>query len=137
MTTEGNIRIITCLFNEVFNARNLQVIDDLVYEDVINHEETGIDRTPGIKGFTREAELFLDAFPGAAISIEDMIAQNDKVFVRWRLQGTHRGEFAGIQATDRKVDVVGMIVYRLKDLRIIEYWGLFDIHGLKLQLGVE
>jgi steroid delta-isomerase-like uncharacterized protein len=132
-----NIRIINHLFDEVFKARNMQIIDELVAEEVINHEVTGIDRTPGLEGFRREIKLFLDAFPNAAISAEDIVAQNDKVVVRWRLQGNHGGEFAGIQATGRYVDVVGIIIYRLENRKIKEYWGLFDFHGLTLQLGVE
>ena len=132
-----NTRIITHLFDEVFNARNMQIIDELVDEDVINHEVTGVDRAPGLEGFRRETKLFLDAFPNAAITAEDIVAQNDKVVVRWRLQGTHWGEFVGIQATGRYVDVVGIIIYRLENRKIKEYWGLFDLHGLRLQLGVE
>lgn len=137
MTITENIRIITQLFEEVFSARNLEIAFELVAEDVISHEVTGIDRTPGLEGFRREAKLFLDAFPDAVISAEDVVAQNDKVVVRWRLQGTHLGEFAGINATGREVDVVGITIYRLEKRKIMEYWGLFDLHGLKNQLGVE
>jgi predicted ester cyclase len=110
-----NIRIINHLFDEVFKARNMQIIDELVAEEVINHEVTGIDRTPGLEGFRREIKLFLDAFPNAAISAEDIVAQNDKVVVRWRLQGNHGGS---LLESRQLVDMLMLSESLFTDLRI-------------------
>ena len=81
-------------------------------------------------------KLFESAFPRYKLIIEDMIAEGDKVAVRATFQGIHRGEFMGIQPTSKEVTISGMLIYRITNGKIVEFWMSFDNLGLMEQLGV-
>jgi len=67
--------------------------------------------------------LFHTAFPDASYTIYDLIGESDKVVARWSLTGTHRETFLGVSPTEKQVIVNGIIIYRLEDGKIVEYWG--------------
>jgi predicted ester cyclase len=77
------------------------------------------------------------AFPCYELIAEEMLGEDDKVAVRFALRATHRGEFMGIPATGRQIDVPGMIIYRVADGKIAEHWLLVDSMTLMQQLGVQ
>ncbi len=79
--------------------------------------------------------LFRTPFPDARFPLYDLIAEGDRVVARWGLQGSHRAEFMGVPPTGRRVEVTGMVIYRLAGGEIVEYWGNFDTLGLMQQLG--
>jgi predicted ester cyclase len=81
-------------------------------------------------------KLFESAFPRYKLIIEDMIAEGDKVAVRATFWGIHRGEFMGIQPTSKEVTISGMLIYRIANGKIVEYWMNFDNLRLMEQLGV-
>lgn len=76
------------------------------------------------------------AFPRYVLFVEDLIAEHDKAVVRFRLRATHEGDFMGIPATGRQVDVPGIIIYRVADQQIVEHWMQIDSMALMQQLGV-
>lgn len=76
------------------------------------------------------------AFPHYELVVEDLIAEGDKVNVRARFRGVHRGEFMGIPATGREFDVAAFVTYRISNNRIVEHWLLPDSLALMQQLGV-
>ena len=78
---------------------------------------------------------FVTAFPDSAIQIEDCIAEGDTVVTRWRLNGTHRGEFQGIPATGRAVEFDGIEFNRVRDGKFVEHVSQFDLAGLMRQLS--
>ena len=75
-------------------------------------------------------------FPRYEMPIEDMIAEDDKVMIRTRLIGTHAGEFMGIPATGKQVDVPGVVIYRIEDGKIAQHWIFLDNMTLMQQLGL-
>ena len=79
-------------------------------------------------------KLFESAFPRYKLTIEDMIAEDDKVAVGATLQGIHRGEFMGIKPTSKEVTISGMLIYRIANGKIVEHWMNFDNLGLMEQL---
>jgi predicted ester cyclase len=81
-------------------------------------------------------KLFESAFPRYKLTIDDMIAEGDKVAVRVTFQGIHRGEFMSIKPTSKEVTVSGMLIYRIANGKIVEHWMNFDNLGLMEQLGV-
>jgi steroid delta-isomerase-like uncharacterized protein len=83
-------------------------------------------------GFMRE---FTTAFPDSRITIEDCVAEGDKVVSRWSLVGTHEGAFKGIPATGRSVRFAGLEFNRVKDGRFVEHVSQFDLAGLLAQIG--
>jgi steroid delta-isomerase-like uncharacterized protein len=135
MSQKGNKGLVQRLFDDVFNARQYGALEELIAENLLSHEASGFISEAGIQGFRQEIELIFNAFPDAAISIEDMVTENDRVVVRWRLRGTHHGELFTIPGTNRSVDFQGMTIYRLENQKIIEYWGVFDRFGLMSQMS--
>jgi predicted ester cyclase len=77
------------------------------------------------------------AFPDRADFIEDMIAEDDRVGMLWRLTGTHRGNFLGIPATGKKIDIYEIGFFRVSDGRITDGWFMADEAGLLKQLGAQ
>lgn len=80
-------------------------------------------------------DMFEAAFPLYELIVEDMIAEGDEVAVRATFRGTHLGEFAGIPATEREVEIPVFLIYRIEDGLIAEHWMQADVMGLMQQLG--
>ena len=135
MSAEANKAVIRRLFEDVYNRGDVDVIDEIVAEDVIGHDATSDEPKRGRASVKQVAILFRTAFPGAHYPLADLIAEEDKVVARWGLQGIHQAEFMGVAATQRAVKVTGIVIYRLAEQKIVEYWGNFDTLGLMRQLG--
>jgi steroid delta-isomerase-like uncharacterized protein len=84
----------------------------------------------------RGAAAMAEAFPDLRTAEADSVKEGDKVAFRWLLSGTHKGEFMGVAATGRRVEVMGMDIVRVADGEIAEHWGEFDAMGLLRQIGV-
>ena len=136
MSLEANKAIIRRLFAEVFNQGDVDVLDEIVAEDVLGHDATSAEPKRGRASVKQVAILFRTAFPDAQYPLADLIAEDDRVVARWGLQGIHQAEFMGVAPTQRAVNVNGIIIYRLAQGKIIEYWGNFDTLGLMRQMGV-
>jgi predicted ester cyclase len=80
---------------------------------------------------------FEAAFPRYELVVDEMLAEGDKVMVRFTFRGMHRGEFMGIPATGKPVAVPGLIIYRIANSKIIDHWMLTDAMTLMQQLGVK
>jgi predicted ester cyclase len=83
----------------------------------------------------QEAADFRRGFPDVVSTIEDLIAEGDKVVARWTSHATHRGEYMGIPPTGREVEFTGISVYRIERNRITESWTVEDELGLMRQIG--
>jgi predicted ester cyclase len=83
----------------------------------------------------QEAANFRRGFPDVVSTIEDLIAEGDKVVARWRSRATHRGEYVGVPPTGKEVEFTGISVYRIEGDRIGESWTIEDELGLRRQLG--
>ena len=136
MSVKLNKAVINRLFAEVFNQGQVDAIDELVAENVIGHDATSDEPKHGRASVKQVASLFRTAFQGAQYPVADLIDEGDKVVARWGLQGIHQAEFMGVTPTQRPVNVTGIIIYRLAEQKIVEYWGNFDTLGLMRQLGV-
>jgi steroid delta-isomerase-like uncharacterized protein len=80
-------------------------------------------------------EAMWAAFPGIQLTIDDTIAEGDRLAVRFHLDGEHQGEFMGVPATGRTIVLSGQTVLRFRDGRIVERWTTADLLGLMMQLG--
>ena len=121
---------------DLINAGDIDGFGDLLADDFVEHEETpGLEPTKaGVKAFFR---MYVAAFPDLRFRPEDMIASGDKVVTRARVTGTHQGEFLGIPATGKSVDVQIIDIVRFGDDGLgHEHWGVFDAMALMQQLGV-
>jgi steroid delta-isomerase-like uncharacterized protein len=136
MATDSNKALIRRLFDEVFNRGAVEVIEELVAEHVLGHDATSQEPKRGRASVKQVAILFRTAFPDADYPLLDLIAEGDKVVARWELRGTHLGRFMGVPPSAKPVYVTGIVIYRVENQQIVEYWGNFDTLGLMRQLGV-
>jgi steroid delta-isomerase-like uncharacterized protein len=76
------------------------------------------------------------AFPDAHTTIEEMVGEGDLVAKRWTYRGTHKGEFMGIPATDKKIEMTAITIYRISGGKVAECWWNYDSLGMMQQIGV-
>lgn len=131
----ANKQIARRLIDEVWGKRNLDAIDELVSPDYVGHEPTQPKPIRGPAGFREFVGVYLTAFPDGRITIEDQVAEGDRVATRWTGRGTHTGDLMGITPTGKEVTVSGLTIDRLADGKIVESWQLFDALGMLVQLG--
>ena len=101
--------------------------------DVVAHTTT-VD-LKGWEGWKQYANMFLTAFPDLELTTEDLIAEGDKVVVRWSAHGTHRGPLRNLKPTGKHMKVTGVAIYRFVDNKVAEGWALNDTLGMMQQLG--
>jgi steroid delta-isomerase-like uncharacterized protein len=135
VSTEENKAIFRRYVEEVGNEGILEVADE-IFSTYLAHQSDGsvLERGPeDVKRFMGE---FREAFDGFHTTIEDQVAEGDRVVTRWRMKGTHRGEFRGIAPTGAELDVTGIGIFRFSDGKVVESWDNFDQLGMMRQLGV-
>ena len=134
MSAADNKAVIRRLYNEVFQGWHLSVIDDLVAPDFVGHEMPA-GTPPGPEGFRQFYARLRSAFPDLRYTIDDLLAEGDKVVVRWTWSCTHAGVFRGIVPTGRRATVTGMAIYRLAGGKIVERWVELSMHRLLQELS--
>jgi steroid delta-isomerase-like uncharacterized protein len=133
-TTQRNKEIVH-RFIDAWNEADFEVIDDLVAADARHHDPMDPPDLPrGLAGEKRLLERYQSACPDARLEIEDLLAEGDRVAVRWTATGTHEGEFMGVEPTGNEVTITGFEVTEVGDGEIVESWSLFDALGLLRQL---
>jgi steroid delta-isomerase-like uncharacterized protein len=116
------------------NAGNVARLRALAAPDCIVH--LGGRPSQDIAAAERFVVSFRVAFPDGPLSIDDLIAEGDRVAHRWTVHGTHQRDFEGIPATGRLVTMTGIFIYRIAGGRVVEIWASVDDLGLLQQLGV-
>jgi steroid delta-isomerase-like uncharacterized protein len=81
--------------------------------------------------------MFRQGFPDLNVGIEEIIAKGDRVTSRFIIKGTHEGEFMGIPATGKKIELSGILISRIENGKIVEEWQELDNMGFMMQLGME
>jgi steroid delta-isomerase-like uncharacterized protein len=124
-TLEANKAVIRHYKTGILNERDLDALDEVVGEDYMDHSAFP-HQGPGREGLkTRIATLWHALDP--QWTIHDMIAEGDKVVIRWSHTGTHRGEFLGIPPSGRPFTLGGIDIYRLSDGLMVEHWNVVDL----------
>lgn len=124
MSTDQNKAIVRRLWEEVWNQHNLALCDEIFDAAYAAHE----------KGFV---PVMRSAFPDLHYTIEDLIAEGNKVVTRFRFTATHAGEFLGVAGTGKPITLTGIWIHRLAGGRIVEgqQWGQWDALGFLPQVG--
>lgn len=135
MSTE-NAALLRRWFDEVWNQGRTDAVDEMFSADGIAYGlgEAGVD-VRGPAAFKPFVERMRGAFPDFALTIEDTVAEGDRVAARWTARMTHRGDHLGIPATGKEVIITGMTIVRVRDGQIVEGWNNWDIAGMMHQLG--
>jgi steroid delta-isomerase-like uncharacterized protein len=134
MSLEENKNIVR-RYQEIYNSNNLDALLEVVSEDLLTPKiMPGIP--PGIEGAKAAHQIMLAGFPDYQTTIEDLIAEGDKVVARITMTGTHTGDFMGIPPTGKHISFTGIYVSKIANGRIVEHWGEEDGVSLMQQLGV-
>jgi steroid delta-isomerase-like uncharacterized protein len=120
----------------VFEQGNIDLLDELLAPDYVNHTPATPDLPTGPEGVKGVVTMFRSAMPDLRVVIEDMIAEGDKVATRYRLEGTHEGELFGVPPTGRRLSIESITVERVSEGRIREHWRVTDSLDMMQQLGV-
>jgi steroid delta-isomerase-like uncharacterized protein len=135
MSTEKNKAIVRRFVDEVQRAGNIDAIDELCSPDFVNHSAP-----PGVpsncEGVKQVTAMFRQAFPDSYFTVEDMVAEGEKVATRKTFHGTHQGAFMGIPPTGQQVSIGLIDIVRIVDGQVVEHWSVGDNLGMMQQLGV-
>lgn len=133
--SEESKTVVRRFLDDGFNGRNLMVLDEVVADDFTNHDPPFPGLAPGVDGMKQIFGAFWSAFPDVRATVEDLIAESDKVVLSTVLEGTHDGELAGIPPTGRRVRIRVNEIFRVSGGKLRERWGIVDQMGLMQQLG--
>jgi steroid delta-isomerase-like uncharacterized protein len=136
MSAESNKALSRRLLEEAFNAGNIDVIDELVTTDFVNHDAALPEPMVGPDAAKATISGYRTAFPDLRITIEEQIADDQGVATRWSAKGTHEGDLMGMAPTGKQATVTGITIDRIVDGRIAESWTNWDTLGMLQQLGV-
>jgi steroid delta-isomerase-like uncharacterized protein len=124
------------LFEAMGTKGELPPLNDLIAENYHDHDPSNDQDAIGLDAIRREMGMWRGAFD-FTFTLDDQIAQGDRVCTRWTWNGTHKGDFLGIPSTGRTVGMTGTTIFRCReDGKIIEGWWQYDRLGLMAQLGV-
>ncbi len=134
MSVEENKIIVRRLYQEFFNKGNLAIADELIAPNYVNHSAPP-EQEPGPEGVKQRGAGLRTAFPDLCTTIEDIVAEGDRVVARITSRGTHRGTHLGVHPTGKLVLWTGVDIFVIRAGKLVEAWGFFDELSLLKQLG--
>ena len=118
----------------ILSEGDFDAIPEVIAAEYREHDPANEVDTEGADGVRAEFTMFRSAFD-FRITVEDQLAEGDRVANRWTFRGPHIGEFAGVAATEKKVVMTGVVIFRFADGKIQEAWWNWDTLGLLRQIG--
>ena len=123
--SEENKELVRRYYADVLNGRNLDAVADYYADERI------------VEGVRRGCFAYFQAFPDLHLSVDELIAEGDRVFCRSTMTGTHDGEYKGIPGTGRHISSESAEVFRIAEGKFVGYWCLANVAGLMRQLTEE
>jgi len=131
MSLEENKAIVRKVY-EAFNERNTDMADEIIAPDYVDYT----NQIQGLESGKKFMTMFWEGFPDIYWSIEDIIAEGDKVWVRAKITGTHTGEYRGLAPTGKKFTISAVDIWHVVNGKIVECWAVDDWMDCFKQLGV-
>jgi predicted ester cyclase len=131
MSTAENKATYKHFIDEILNGRDLSAVPRYTPASFVDHRHL---ESSGIEGTQKFLASVFAAFPDIVFTPEDMVAEGDRVVVRFSIVGTHKGEFMGVAPTGKRVRWSGINIGRVVNGQIVELWGEGDFFGLMRQL---
>jgi steroid delta-isomerase-like uncharacterized protein len=131
-----NKAIVRRLYGEVWNARRTEVVNEIISLSHALHGTITEGSAIGPEAYKATVTRFLTGFPDLRFSIDDMFGEDEKLVVSWNISGTHKGEFMGIPATNKKVSADGITIHHIVNGKIMDSYASLDVLGMIRQLGV-
>jgi steroid delta-isomerase-like uncharacterized protein len=135
MSTEQNMANARRMMSEVWSQGNLDLVDELVDANYVFHDPAA----PGVRGpegLKQLVTMYRTGYPDLQFTVEDLLADGDKVITRWSCGGNHQGELMGIPATGKYTTTSGISITRFEGGKAVEEWVRWDTLGWLQQLGV-
>lgn len=133
MSTATNKSIVRRYFEQVFNERRHDLVEEFLAENIEIH---GSGLPPGVEVVKQWYSTLTTGFPDYHHTIEDVVAEGDRVVTRTTFEGTQLGEMQGIPATGKAVSLSSITIFRMDNGKIAEAWMVSDNLGMMQQLGV-
>jgi steroid delta-isomerase-like uncharacterized protein len=129
-------KVVRRLYEEVWNQRKLETVSELIAPSHALNDPHLAGSAVGPEAYKSILAQFIGAFPDLQFSVEDLIAEKNKVVASWTITGTHKREFRGVPATNKKISFDGVTIHHVAGGKIIESFVTMDYLGLMQQLGV-
>jgi len=136
MSVEKNKALFRRFVEEVFNKGDVSTIDEFLAPNFVEREVLPPGTPSGREGVKQLTMMFRTAFPDFNVSIDDMIAEDDKIVARTTWSGTQKGEFMGIPPSGKRVSFDVIDIIRISEGKGVEHWGVMDSSAMMQQLGV-
>ena len=135
--SEQNKALARRAIEEVWNEGKLAVIDELTASNATYYDpNVPGGKFTGPEGVKQFVQIYRGAFPDVRLTINDQIADGDKVVTRWTATGTHKGQLMGIAPTNKHATVTGVDIGLFQNGKVVEAWANYDMFGMLQQLGV-
>lgn len=134
MSLEDNKALIRRIPEEVWSKGDMAAADTVFSADFVNHNPA-FDHAPTREGYKQTVQQFRSAFPDLTMAVEHVLAEGNKVALRFRARGTHLGPFGAFPPSGRAIDFTGTGTARIDNGQIVELWVNGDLMGLLQQLG--
>jgi steroid delta-isomerase-like uncharacterized protein len=135
VTADANMQVVRRFFDVGPSKGDLQAADALLVPEFSLHTPLPT-RGPGIEAMNNVITTCRAAFHDLHLTIDDMMADGDRVACRFTARGVHNGEFMGLPPTGKRIEMTGIEIFRLRDGRIAELWGEANLMGLMRELGI-
>ena len=128
-TLNLNKELVKKFIEQVWNAGNLDAIEQFWSQDYVNHIMPP-NMQQGIDNLKLSHQMFLTAFSDVKLDIHDKIAEENKVVTRLTFKGKHTGEFMNVSASNKDIAMLVIRIDRIDNGKIVEHWASFDLNGL-------
>ena len=133
--SEENKNLVRLIYEEILNKKNLDAIDQVFAGDML-FRAPNLPETRGGEAHKQLVAAIHKAFPDISYTVQDVIAEGDKVVTRKTFSGTHKGDFMGVPPTGKKGEIGVIDIFCIANGRIAEHWMEGDNLGLMQQLGI-
>lgn len=133
--SEDNKALVRRFYEETHDRANFAALDDFIATNFVDHTPFLPGLAPGIEGVKQVFTMFLGAFSDIHVTVEDQIAEGDKVVSRGTARMTHTGDLMGIAPTGKQVELKFIEIFRVVGGKLAEHWEIFDQLGMMQQLG--
>src|SRR3712207_4779754 len=120
---------------DIFNQGNLDLVEEIYAPNFVGHDPTMPEDVRGVEGRREFYGMYQSAFPDTQITIEDQLAEGDRVATRWTARGTHQGELMGVPPSGNRVEVPGTTISRIEGGKVAEEWNNYHALGLMQQIS--
>jgi steroid delta-isomerase-like uncharacterized protein len=132
---QANMAVMKKFYSEVANKGNIDLVDELCAENFVENEILPGEVKPNREGVIQFFKMFRKAFPDVSYKVDFMFAKDDKVVTHLTISGTQKGEFMGIPASGKKMNMKAIEIVRFVDGKAVEHWGVTDSMAMMQQLG--